>query len=692
MVEQEFEQFYRVEMVTFTALVAILFTFYTTLTLTTMTLITLCALPSAYYGLAKFPIMRAICLLVLVAFYTAFCRTLWGIYIHKTHRLSHPMTITCRGTVDSIQQTRHGTQFVLNTISTPDLKQNELPKRLVLNTQTPLVFSSGTEVDVKAYVEPFSPPHLYGDYDGRINAYFQNLGGKGSLIALRVVRKPEHKMNITHWTSEIRDRFHQNVSHTLHRLLSKNTAAIAEALLTGERTAVDEDSASALRAAGIYHILSISGMHMVLVCSVIFFAVRRFLSYFIGLAESLPLKQISAIVSFLTISFYVFVSGYSISACRAYIMCSLVLLGIVCNRRAFPTRSLALAALVEVMLTPESVLSPSFQMSYAAVAGLIGISPFLKRSARPHHSLPVVIKGILSIRNVAFKASLIALTAECCTLPYTLYYFHVFQPYGVLGNVLTSTLIDGLIMPVGVLAVLCMPTGVDTLLWKVMGLGLHIMLSLASWIAKLPFASIAVSPFEGSSVLWFSLGILILALMRSPLRMLGICALIVGFVSILRTPPTLAYLVDHGRGLVYYSRLHGTWQRAGRVNDNTFIRLLRHLGYAIPSSLPSSKKLRVVIASGTHMVLYKAGALHFKNDCTIPSTALIVTPLKAHKACSLLHPRTLIDKETLYVTHAQSIRLTSHGFQLNAVSLPQRLRFLETTDSNGLTLQDILGF
>ena len=182
-------------------------------------------------------------------------------------------------------------------------------------------------------------------------------------------------------------------------------------------------------------------------------------------------------------------------------MIAIVLLGIMVDRAALTLRNLALAALAVLLIAPESVVHPSFQMSFAATLALVaayqGGVPWTAGGNGKRGSLgaQAAAWGMREVTTLVF-ASLIAGLA---TTPYAAFHFHRLAPYGVLANLLAMPVVSIWVMPAGLLALAAMPFGFDGPLWRLMGSGIDWMNAIALSVSSLPGAvgripSLALAP------------------------------------------------------------------------------------------------------------------------------------------------------------------------------------------------------
>jgi competence protein ComEC len=141
-------------------------------------------------------------------------------------------------------------------------------------------------------------------------------------------------------------------------------------LINGRRDA--PNVYDALFISGIGHVLSISGYHMAVVAGLIFFIVRAFFALIPGLADRAPIKKWAALAALFATGFYLVLSGNQVATQRSFIMIGVVLCGVLLDRPTLTMRTLTIAALVVLAFAPESIVHPSFQMSFAALALISG--------------------------------------------------------------------------------------------------------------------------------------------------------------------------------------------------------------------------------------------------------------------------------------------------------------------------------
>jgi len=214
-------------------------------------------------------------------------------------------------------------------------------------------------------------------------------------------------------------------------------------------------------------------------------------------------------------------------------MIAVVLVGVMIDRATLTMRTIAVAALAVMLLVPEAVVHPSFQMSFAATLALIGTyqGGLAWATAGADTSLGARL-ALWGVREIVLLA-MASLVAGLATTPYAAYHFHRLAPYGVLANVLAMPVISAVSMPAGLLA---MPFGFDGPLWRVMGWGIDWMILVSNWVAHLPGAVGRIQAFGVDALLFATAGLIVICLMKSPLRYVGAGLAAVGCLIAVMAP------------------------------------------------------------------------------------------------------------------------------------------------------------
>ena len=376
---------------------------------------------------------------------------------------------------------------------------------------------------------PPPPPALPGGYDFARAAFFKQIGAVGYALSRPVHVAPVGRISLgLRLTVEIQ-RLRQQIGNRITRSLPGETGAIANALMTGERGQIREQTLDAYRDAGILHVLSISGLHMAIMGGSVFFLLRLVLAMVPGMALRFPIKKIAAVMAILAAAAYLLVSGTTHATVRAFIMISIMMLAIVCDRPAIALRNVALAALAILILTPESLFSVGFQMSFAAVIALVSAYEFDRDRRRNRQA--GVRRGSL-VLAVWFIFGIIATTviASLAVAPIGAFHFHKSQQFAVLANLIAVPVCNFVVMPAALGAFVLMPFGWEAAPLQVMGQGIDLMTWSANEVAALPGAVGHIPAFSELAFGLMIIGGLWLCLWRTRWRLLGCAAIAVGIV------------------------------------------------------------------------------------------------------------------------------------------------------------------
>src|SRR5262245_38715238 len=280
---------------------------------------------------------------------------------------------------------------------------------------------------------------------------------------------------------------------------------------------------------------------MAVVAGIVFFTIRALLALVPALTVSFPIKKWSAAGALLAAAFYLLLSGAEVATQRSFFMTAVVLIAVLVDRRAITFRTLAVAALIVLVIAPEALVHPSFQMSFAATLGLVALvqigMPHL--FATPDHSATARV-ALWGGREFVMLL-LASLIAGLATTPYAAFHFHRVTPFGVLANLAAMPVVSALVMPAGLLGLIAAPFGFDGVFWWLMGIGIDWMVAVARWLAALPGAVGRVAAFGTGPLIAASIGIILMGLLRTPLRWAGglVLALAIGWALNVHRPDIL---------------------------------------------------------------------------------------------------------------------------------------------------------
>ncbi len=332
----------------------------------------------------------------------------------------------------------------------------------------------GDRVKIRAGLMPPPGPSMPGDYDYARQVWFQGLSAVG--YAVSPLEITERNENLSRGLSQLRQRMTERIKVAL----PGEAGTLAAALTTGIRGGMPEQLAEAMRDAGLAHLLAISGLHMGLLCGVVFFSARFLLSLSPNIALKYPIKKWSAVIAGLAGLCYLFISGASIPTIRAFIMVMIVFLGVLTDRKAISLRLVATAATFILVMTPEAIVGVSFQMSFAAVLALVVVYRFWRQ-----HRPKITQTGLVSsLRNNVISLSVTSFVAGTATAGFALFHFGRVAKYGLAGNLLAMPVFTFAVMPLGIVSLLMIPFGLEEWPLALMGYAVSQLVEISTWIAS----------------------------------------------------------------------------------------------------------------------------------------------------------------------------------------------------------------
>ncbi|KQP31041.1 competence protein ComEC [Methylobacterium sp. Leaf102] len=453
------------------------------------------------------------------------------------------------GLIEALDEREEGARLIVRVESFGTLAAEQRPRRVRVSFKKAPPLKPGDRIAATARLLPPPEAARPGGYDFARDAYFRGIGAVGSLVGTIQVRPPPEDLPRSLQLAAAVDDARNALTRRITDANGGQAGAVAAALVTGKRGLINAETNDVLRAAGIYHVVSISGLHMVLAAGVVFWLVRALLALPPALALRWPIKKIAAACAMAGVTAYCVFSGWDIAAERALIMTLVMLGAILVDRPALSMRNLALAALIALAREPDGLLGPSFQMSFGAVAGLIACAPLIGAVSLRGQSAGPLGRVAIWIATAIIGTLATTLVAQFATAPFATYHFQTVQPFGLVGNALTLPLVSLAVMPAAVLGILAYPFALDQPVWWLMGLAVRGMLTISTWIAGFDRATYVIPAFGPGALAAMALGLVTLTLPVSRLRWLGLLPMAVGVaLAASATRPDL-YIDREGAGI-----------------------------------------------------------------------------------------------------------------------------------------------
>ncbi len=422
--------------------------------------------------------------------------------------------------VDVVSPGAGGPRVLIAPVEISRLAPENTPKRVRVTLDADDVPAPGQAIRLRAMLGPPPPPAAPGAYDFARDAWFHGVGGVGFAIGApraTVLDPPPWRLRAAMAVNAFRWR----LASRIVRDMGVERGGIAAAMVTGHEAWITQDQTDAMRASGLAHILSISGLHMAIVGGFLFGLVRLGVAAWPWAALRVPGKKVAALAGLAAIGTYLVISGAPPPALRAAITATVAFAAILFDRQAVTLHGLAIAALIILMVQPESAGAPGFQMSFAATAALVALAEAWPRPVR-EISVPWPIRVFQAASGwlaVSIGASFVAGMA---TGPFAMQHFNRVAVWGLPANLAVAPLSSFVIMPFLAVGAALEPFGLGGPFLTVAGWGIGAMMWIADSFAAAGGAQRIVASGPPFTLALAFLGLMLLCLWRGRLRWIGV--------------------------------------------------------------------------------------------------------------------------------------------------------------------------
>ncbi len=422
---------------------------------------------------------------------------------------------------------------------------------------------------------------------------------------------------------------------------------------------------------------------MAIMGGAVFYAVRIALALFPSIALRYPVKKWAAATAILASLGYLAISGAAFATVRSAVTITIMFLAVLLDRPAIAMRNVALSALLILLVWPESLNDVGFQMSFSAVVALVASYEALRRRLLRRAQWPegALAKAGLFVGGIVLSTFI----ASVAVAPFGAYYFHKGQQLAIVANVIATPVINLVIMPAALGALILMPLGLEGLPLALMGLGIDATTRTAEWVAALPGATSRIAAISPASFVTMAVGGLWLLLWRERPRWLGLAVIAAGLALAPMTQrPDI--LVGHDGQLVAARGSGGLL--AALAAPQTGFELSRWLEHDGDARAPKD----AVAAPGFHCdhagcvarvrgltVAYPRHPSAIADDCARADIVLLTVPRP--KGCT--RPRAVIDFFALRAqgTHAIYISASADPYPVAGVGSPSITRSASLSNS-----------
>ncbi len=326
-------------------------------------------------------------------------------------------------------------------------------------------------------------------------------------------------------------RWRHGVGALFERTLSSTEAGVLSALIIGTEAALPRDLRTAFSRAGVSHVLSISGLHVALVAGAGYTLLRWLLARSRLLLLGVNVPKLATALSIIPVLLYAGIAGSNVATVRSVIMILVVVLGTLVDRQRHLVVSLALAAIVILLWSPGAALDISFQLSFAAVLGLVwGMERFWPwwKAWEERHLLRLRGRTARLWRPIAVYG-MVSITALAATVPLTALHFNQVSLVAPLANAVVVPLLGSAAVALGLLAALAYL--VSESLAQVCVVVAGPFVTVGVWLVRLfsafPYASIRVVTPDAFELAVIYAGLLALVRLSGRRRVVGLAVVAV---------------------------------------------------------------------------------------------------------------------------------------------------------------------
>lgn len=415
---------------------------------------------------------------------------------------------------------------MLEDVYLPSIAAEKTPKRIRISLQGYIpenTLIAGQRIAMTGVLSPPNAPVEPYGFDFRRMAWFMQLGAVGYSRNPVLPAQPNNKNTFETVIFGMR----MAVSNYIQSNISGQRGAFASAILTGDRSQIDPVIIEKLRKSNLAHLLAISGLHMGLLAGFIFGLVRYGLALMPIISLRVHAKKIAAAIALFIGGGYLLLSGSNIATQRAFIMAAVMLFAVIIDRPAFSLRSIALAALIILIVKPYSLLEAGFQMSFAATTALIMTYSWLQRQAFWQN---LGISKFAFLRPV-FIVMITSFIAGVATAPFSAFHFNQLSQYGLIANVLAVPVMGLFVMPSAIIAGILAPFGLANIAFYITDISIAYILWVATFFAELDGATYSIKSGPTAALAMISFGMVFFTLWIGRLRYLGLLVILFGIIA-----------------------------------------------------------------------------------------------------------------------------------------------------------------
>ncbi len=430
--------------------------------------------------------------------------------------------------------------------------------------------------DVIAFRSLLQPPksrEFLSDFDYNLDAKFKKIGAYGFVIGETKMLRQGEITKADDWFLKLREMIRTRIN----QVLQNDEAAIAQAFLIGDQSAISQAMMQNIRNSGLAHLLSISGFHLSLASAICFIASRFLLSRSEYLTLHFDLKKIAAIAAILGAYFYLKIAAGPLPAQRAFLIVLLTLSALFVGEKLNAKRAVMFAALCLIIVNPLAVFNISFQLTFAAI---LMLTILRYQDDRQDY---LIYRIIQYFRHII----LVSLAIQIATMPFLMHSFRNVSILGFVANFVAIPFTSFVVMPLGFLALFLMIFSWEKLVLILFAKSILVIEKIAQVVGEFAISNFVAPQISSWGVVLAIVGLLIFSLLQSRLRYFGFVIFALSFfniksvahVDILFAKNQKFFAIKGNQGLIFSKNLPVSKQRQywmKKMNETDFKTLKTH--------------------------------------------------------------------------------------------------------------------
>jgi len=364
--------------------------------------------------------------------------------------------------------------------------------RLSFMGKWPELILPGDQVIIRADIKRPHSFHTPGVFDYARFLAQKDIWITGYIRSPLFIQELSSTQSITYKYRYLPEILRTRIGNFLDQNLEPKFASIYRALLLGDRSNVAPSILELFKASGTFHILAISGLHIGVIAALLYFIFYWILSRSEYILLNFQIRKIVATLTIPVLLGYALLAGMNSPVTRAVIMSSIVLIALCTDRKKSPAPLVAIAALLILIFDPLQLFTVSFQLSFAAIIGIMFLLPLLQNHILGQHPSKNARTSFNIFCRYTLTALLVSVVATLTTAPITISTFNRISTIGPLANLILEPLICLWCLPAGIVSLpfIWISPEIANILLHLGSYGITSALYIAGILTNFSFASI----------------------------------------------------------------------------------------------------------------------------------------------------------------------------------------------------------